>query len=67
MKTCEYVEKYWLCPHSQRRRFSTWQNSGHPCFHSVGSWTGEIYCTHGYREKAESEVRVSVQNAQEAV
>jgi len=65
MKICEYVEKYWLCPNSQRRRFSTWQNSGHPCVYSVGSWNGWIHCTHDCNKKAEKEVEVSAQNAQE--
>jgi len=44
MKECRYLEEYWLCPNSQRRRFGTWQNSGHPCRFSVGSWIGEILC-----------------------
>jgi len=59
MKTCNYPEKYWLCPHSQRRRFGTWQNSGHPCRFSIGSWIGETKCAYGFM--------IIPQNRQEAV
>lgn len=41
---CKWLEEYWLCPDSQRLRWDTWANSGHPCKYSAGGVIGDVLC-----------------------